>query len=130
MFRSLRVSGPEQPGARVSGLLDFRFGLGWIALGLRLGDAVRDVAFQEVERHGLQALGGGRDLGQDVDAVLVVLDHPLEPSDLALDALQAALERGLVAVVPVFVAVARFAARLPDRHGVSLHARSLYPRGV
>ena len=34
----------------------------------------------------------GRDLGQDVDAVGVLVDHPLEAADLALDAAEAIVD--------------------------------------
>ena len=46
------------------------------------------------ERERLERLGRGGDLGQDVDAVLLVLDHPLDPADLPLDPAQP-LEVGL-----------------------------------
>jgi hypothetical protein len=36
---------------------------------------------------GLMSGSGARDLGEDVDAVAVVLDHPLDPADLAFDPL-------------------------------------------
>jgi hypothetical protein len=36
-----------------------------------------------------------RDLGDDVDAVALILDHPLDPADLALDPSQP-LEQGLL----------------------------------
>ena len=52
-------------------------------------------------RHGLQGLGHGGDLGEDVDAVDVLVDHPGDAADLALDAAQA-LE---VVVLGVGVAV-------------------------
>src|SRR5215218_3037022 len=48
-----------------------------------------DVVGQELER---KALEGGLDcahLSQDVDAVAVGLDHPLDPADLPFDAVQA-----------------------------------------
>ena len=54
--------------------------------GLR--HAVAEVIFDQAEGDGLQRPGHGRDLGQDVDAVGVVLDHALEPAHLALDAAQ------------------------------------------
>ena len=40
--------------------------------------------------HGVQGLGGRGDLGQDVDAVFVLIHHPGDPADLALDALEPA----------------------------------------
>src|SRR5680860_761913 len=45
------------------------------------------VLVQQAERDGLQGLGHGGDLGQDVDAVGLVGDHPLDAPDLTLDPL-------------------------------------------
>jgi hypothetical protein len=44
------------------------------------------VFLQQRQGERLQRLGRGGDLGQHVDAVLVVLDHPLQAPDLSLDA--------------------------------------------
>ena len=41
------------------------------------GDAVAKVLFEQAKCHRLQRSGGSGDLGQNVDAVLVVLDHAL-----------------------------------------------------
>jgi hypothetical protein len=46
---------------------------------------VRQVVVEQPERDGLKRLGRRRHPGQDVDAVLVVLDHLLQAADLALD---------------------------------------------
>src|SRR6266540_3716374 len=55
--------------------------------GTDLGlDAAAQVLAEQLHRERLQRPGGGGDLGEDVDAVLVLLDHPLQPADLALDA--------------------------------------------
>src|SRR5580704_15389231 len=80
-------SGPHQAGDRVGGLADLRAGR-VATLGDGLRDAVPQMVFQQAQRHRLQRLGHRRDLGQDVDAVLVVLDHLLQPADLALDPAQ------------------------------------------
>ncbi len=50
---------------------------------------------EQTEGDALQRPRRGAHLGEDVDAVLVVLDHPLQTSDLALDAAQA-LEVGVL----------------------------------
>src|SRR5436190_7325211 len=66
-----------------------------------------------------QALEGGvhrRDLREDVDAVAVVLDHPLDPTDLAFDAVQALRQRSLV--VPVL--------HVPSRIPWNLRSRKLF----
>src|SRR5262245_29108082 len=58
------------------------------ALGDRFGDAVTQVLIEQAKSHRLQRPGRGRNLGEDVDAVLVGLDHPLEAAYLTLDAAQ------------------------------------------
>src|SRR5580692_4413520 len=77
-------SGPHQAGDRVRGFADLRGGR-VAAPGDGLRDAVPQMVFQQAQRHRLQRPGHRRHLGQDVDAVLVVLDHLLQPADLALD---------------------------------------------
>ncbi|GHI90998.1 hypothetical protein TPA0905_04690 [Streptomyces olivaceus] len=52
----------------------------------RVGDAVAQMLLQQLQREGLQGLRGGGDLGEYVDAVDVLVDHPLQAPDLALDA--------------------------------------------
>jgi hypothetical protein len=79
------VSGPDQTGDRVRGLLDL-LGRAVAAFGQRLADAVAEVLLKQAEGDGLQGLGGRRDLREDVDAVLILLDHPLQAADLAFDA--------------------------------------------
>ena len=77
--------------------------------------AVREVLLEQADRDGLEGLRHRRDLGEDVDAVLLVLDHPLQPAGLALDAAQP-LE---VVVLAVDVAVL-----------VLCHTPSIPPRGT
>ena len=62
-------------------------------------DAVGDVVVQDLEGHALERGLDGAHLGQDVDAVAVVVDHALDPAHLSLDAVQALLERVLVVAV-------------------------------
>src|SRR5260221_7831069 len=81
------LSGPHKPGDRVGCLPDLR-GRDVAALGGGLRDAVAKMVFHQAKRHRLQRPGGRRHLGQDVDAVLLILDHPLQPADLALDPAQ------------------------------------------
>src|SRR5215469_5719399 len=68
------------------------------------------------DRDRLQGLGGGCHLGQDVDAVVVLVDHPLQPAHLTLDPPQPLQ----VVVLPV---------RVPVRHATPLldHHSELYP---
>src|SRR5918994_2907091 len=98
-------------------------GLGELLIGdvapvcRRLRDAVPQVLLEQAQRHGLERLRGGGDLGEHVDAVLVVLDHLRNAADLALDAAHP-LEVGVLVL------------------GVPVHARPLpapsaaYPSGV
>ena len=56
--------------------------------GHRAGHAVAEVLVEQADGDALQRLRGRRHLGQDVDAVLVVLDHPLQSAHLTFDAAQ------------------------------------------
>ena len=51
-------------------------------------DAVRHVLVEQAEGDRLERLRHRGDLGEDVDAVLLLLDHPLQPAGLALDPAQ------------------------------------------
>ena len=65
----------------------------------RPGDAVVDVVVEELEGEALEGGSNGADLRQHVDAVTVVLDHPLDASHLPLDPVQPLHHRGLVVAV-------------------------------
>src|SRR5699024_2018684 len=65
------------------------------------GHAVAEVLLEQAERDGLQRPGHRGDLREDVDAVLVLLDHPLQTAGLPLDAPQPLEMRLLVVGVPV-----------------------------
>src|SRR5919197_3269299 len=70
--------------------VDGRRGLGDLRTGVAtardaVGHAVTDVVVQETHGHLAQTRLRRRDLGQDVDAVLVRVHHPLQTADLALD---------------------------------------------
>src|SRR4051812_41268218 len=104
-FRSgCRQSGADQPGDRLGGLADPVVGLATPGTG-GVHDAGAQVLLEQAEGHRLQRLGHRRDLGEDVDAVLLVLDHPLQPAGLALDAAQPLEVVVLAADVAVLVAV-------------------------
>ena len=60
-----------------------------------------DVILEQLRADLLERRLDGRDLGQDVDAVAVFLDHPLDPAHLALDPVQALDEQVLVLGVSV-----------------------------
>ena len=53
---------------------------------------VRDVPVEQPERDLVERGLDGGDLRQDLDAVAVVVDHPLDAAHLALDLLQAGLQ--------------------------------------
>jgi hypothetical protein len=74
---------------------------GWHVHGAPVAVVVASgtLTVEQAQRHRLQRPGHRRHLGQDVDAVLVVLDHALEPSHLALDAAQPLQIRVLLAGV-------------------------------
>src|SRR5215469_3913036 len=78
-----------------------------LADGIR--DARAEVIFEQPERDRLQRAGHRGDLGEHVYAVDVLLDHPLQPPDLALDPAQ---------TVEVGVLVLRITA-----HAVTIRAR-------
>ena len=87
-------SGPDEARDRVGGFLD----LGGRVTGPRgVDDAVREMVLEQPDGDSLQGALGGGDLGQDIDAVRVLVDHPLQPADLPLDAPQPAEQGGLVA---------------------------------
>lgn len=68
-----------------------------------LGEAMMEMSFQKEECHGLEGMGGGRDLGEGVDAVGLFLDHPGDASDLSLDPAKAIGQRDAVGSRPVRV---------------------------
>jgi hypothetical protein len=57
---------------------------------------VTKVFVEQAQTHALESLGDGHDLGEHVDAVLVVLDHPLEAPHLPFDPPQAVPVLGLL----------------------------------
>src|SRR5918993_3569790 len=81
------MSGADEPRDRLGGLADLLVGLA--AAGARgVDDAVAHVLLEQAEGDLLQRLRHGGDLREDVDAVLLVLDHALQTAGLALDAAQ------------------------------------------
>src|SRR3954447_14009103 len=65
--------------------------VGLVGAVVRAGahDAVARVVVEEAERDLVERRLDGGDLSEDVDAVAVLVDHPLHAADLALDAAQA-----------------------------------------
>ena len=56
-----------------------------LLVGLGADHARVRVAVEQAERDLVERGLRGADLGEDVDAVAVVVDHPLDPADLTLD---------------------------------------------
>src|ERR1700675_655354 len=67
----------------------------------RVRDAVPDVVLEQLHREALERGRDGGDLREDVDAVPLLLDHPLDPAYLPLDAMQALDQRILIRDVSV-----------------------------
>src|SRR5690606_25927252 len=92
VFRPVRAgrnpSGPQHAGDGLGRFLDLRVDL-VAALDGRVRAAVAQMLLQQLQRERLQGLGGGGHLGEYVDAVDVLVHHPLQSADLALDTAQA-----------------------------------------
>ncbi len=121
---AVRSYGPDQPGHGLGRLLD---------LGLRvrpalldgLGHAVAEMVLQQPDSDRLQRTGRCRYLGQHVDAVGVILDHPLQAADLALDTAQP-LEVGILILgvsVHALTVHAVMAFRLPRQYRTKAAAK-------
>ena len=80
-------SATDESGDRVGGLTELDVSL-TAAETSRLDHTVVHVLLEQPEGDSLQRLVDRRDLGQDVDAVGVALNHPGDALDLALDAPQ------------------------------------------
>src|SRR5262245_23107641 len=85
----------------VEELLALRLGLGRVARGERTRDAVIDVVVEDLEGQALERGVDGGDLREDVDAVAILLEHPLDAAHLPLDAMEPADESILVGRVSV-----------------------------
>src|SRR4029079_2922778 len=81
---------------RVEQLAALRLRLDRASRGEGVRDAMVDVGFEQLLRDRGAGGGGGGDLRQHVDAVPVVLDHPRDPANLALDPRESPADRGLV----------------------------------
>src|SRR6478672_1770276 len=90
---------------------------GGVARRERAGDAVLHVLLEHLQRHGFERGADRTELGQDVDAVAVVLDHARDAAHLALDAREPLQE---------LLLVRRVAVGGSGCHGASL----AYPYGV
>src|SRR5512133_4165172 len=84
--RSAPAREPPDGGHHLVGAID-----ALLALGAH--DAMACVVVEQAERDLVERGAHGADLGEDVDAVAIVLDHALDAADLAFDAAQALEER-------------------------------------
>src|SRR5450830_128136 len=80
-----RVLAAHQPGDRVRCLSQLLLALVRVPPDVS-GEAVLQVLLEQAESDALQLARCGGDLGQHVDAVLLLIDHPGDAPDLALDA--------------------------------------------
>ena len=93
--------GAHQSGDGVGGLLDLRVRLRAACVRC-VDDAVSEVIIKQGQCDRLQRTGQSAYLGEDIDAVLLLLDHPLHSADLtfdASDAVEVAVFTGHVAVM-------------------------------
>jgi hypothetical protein len=89
---------PERPAHDIDDLVDVAIGL--TALG-RSPNAALDVILEDEDGQRIDGCPEGARLLEDVHAVLLALDHPAYPADLALDPREAAHELRLVAGIAV-----------------------------
>src|SRR4051812_11899802 len=81
------ASAADQPRYRFGSLAHLVFGLP-TTLARRVDHTVREMLLEQLQRERLQCLRGGGHLREDVDAVLVVLDHALQSAHLTFNPAQ------------------------------------------
>ena len=111
----------ERPPDDVDDLLDVPIGIAVLRCG---PDAALDVILEDEDRQGVDRGAEGARLLEDVDAVLLALDHPGDAPHLPLDPGKAPDQLGLVAGVRVPEGVG---ARRGIRSG---HPPMILPRGI
>ena len=82
-----RRSGADEARDRLGRFVQLGVGLGTPPEG-GFSHAVREVILKQPQRDSLERLGSCRHLGEDVDAIAVLVDHAGDAPDLAFDALQ------------------------------------------
>src|SRR5699024_3955016 len=97
-------SGLQQPLDRAGDLGEF---LVWVSRGRGVDHAVAHVILEQSHGNPLQGFGERRDLGEDVDAVPVILHHPVDAPGLAFDPAQPREIAVLIQDVPVVVGLVR-----------------------
>src|SRR6185437_5895198 len=121
-------SGTNQPRDRGRGLVEL--GLRVVAaLGDGTRDAVTQVLVEQIQDDRTQGAVDGADLGEDIDAVLVLLDHPGDAAHLALDAPQPLGVVVLLLRIPVAIRHLSPLLNRPPCGGITPDFR-LYPNGV
>src|SRR6202034_1749447 len=126
--RAVLESGRDASRAHQAG--DGRRGFGHLGFGFiparlhRISHAGGQMAVEQFQRYRLQCPGGGGHLFEDVDAVAVLVHHPLQTSHLALDTAQSLLDRFLV------VAVADGGVSGGGHLGAPCPGPSIYPHRV
>src|SRR5687767_1906503 len=100
-------SGLHEAGDRLGGFLELQLLL-LATLAGGVDEAVGHVVVEQAERERLERLRRRGHLGEDVDAVLLLLDHPLDAADLPLDPAEA-LEVRLDGFVVALEVAVRFA---------------------
>src|ERR1700722_1957813 len=89
------ASRTDQTGDRLGRLVELRLCL--VTAGLHgIGDTVRHMVAEQLQRHRLEGPGGGRDLLDYIDAIAVLVHHALQPPHLPFDATQPLLDRFLL----------------------------------
>src|SRR3546814_989996 len=89
----LRVLCLDEALDGLGGLGDHRLDRFGVAFGDGVLHAMSDVLVEEPDGDGLEGFGDGADLGEDVDAVGVFVDHATDAADLAFDAVEALGDR-------------------------------------
>ena len=94
----------------------------------RVSHTVSEMLVEQRQCHRLQSLGCGRDLREDVNAIGIVFDHPLETTHLAFDTPEAVQVRLLVAYIAGFICHICTPSRAQAGHVSGL--RGEYPHRV
>ena len=106
-------SGANEPVDGVGGFLDLLDGRLVAELG-GIKHAVLEMVVEQTSRDPLEGTGQGGDLGEDVDAVLIVIDHLPDAADLTFDPLHPPRESVLLRGVSMLLS----------------HGHTVYPYGV
>ena len=124
----------KQAADGIGGFLDLdvdRFGPKfWIGLGGGSDDAMADMLLHESEAYGVEGLGDGGNLGQDVNAVLVLINHPGDAANLSFNPSEPAQVRLFVSGVAMLRWGICAQRRVCNNFFRYIHIANLYPMGV